>query len=99
MQIETLMSDFSSEAELEQWLVDIVHERWGVSRKLRNELMRAWVARLESIRLGYEKDYVIVVDVKAYLRRQGPKRPARLARQMEQQQEQWRELREGGGDG
>lgn len=93
MKIETQMSDFASEAELEQWIVEVVHERWGIGRKLRNELMRAWVSRLESIRLGYEKDFVVTVDVKCYLRRRGPRRPTRLARQDDRLAEEHRRLR------
>ena len=105
VKLETVMSEFASEAELERWIVEVVRERWGIDKKLRTELTRAWSSRLESIRLGYEKDYIVVVDVKAYLRRQGPKRAGRLAREADRQAEEHRRIRqqrlreEGGGDG
>lgn len=98
MQIETQLSEFGSVSEIEHWILEILRTRCGIDQRLHRQLENAWYARLESIRLNYPKDYVVVVQFQCFLRRQGPKRPARLARQMEEQREQWRKLREAGGD-
>ena len=93
MEIETMMADFETLEALEAWIEQQPAHHWRVTPPLHTKLIRAWEAIRESLALGYPKDYRVVVQTRVFLERKGPKHPARLARDMARQQEQWREER------
>jgi len=93
VELESMMADFETLEALEAWIEQEPAQHWRVTPPLHTKLIRAWEAIQESLALGYPKDYHVVVSVRVYLKRKGPKQPRKLARQTDQQQEQWREER------
>jgi len=94
MQIETMMSEFASVADLVTWLEGQA-AAWRVSARDRAQLETAGKAMGEAVGLGYRKDYVVTFEVRVFLKREGVKRPGRLEKRQRQLEEQWRASRAG----